>query len=122
MPKQRSATAAGTTAEQGPDQKLASSRFDEIAAAHLGDPAITRTKMFGMPVLKVGGRVFAGVTDGRLVFKLPVARVEALLSAGHAERFQPMPGRAMKEWVTVRPDAAADWPELAAAARSFVAG
>lgn len=72
--------------------------------------------MFGMPILKAGGKVFAGDWHGELVVKLPRERVEALIAAGAGKPFVPMAGRAMKEWVLVEDDA------LAGEAFEFVRG
>jgi hypothetical protein len=67
--------------------------------------------------VKRGGKAAFGIWQESLVFKLTdeAARERALALEG-AERFDPMGGRPMKEWVVV-PAAHADrWPELAAAA------
>jgi hypothetical protein len=53
--------------------------------------------------------------------KLPRVRVEELLASGEGEPFEPMEGRAMKEWVLVAAPEQA-WPALAEEARRFVAG
>jgi hypothetical protein len=90
-------------------------RYEEIAedlAAR--NPDVQAGKMFGMPVVKRGGKATFGVWQESLVFKLTdeAARERALALEG-AERFDPMGGRPMKEWVVV-PQAHADrWPELA---------
>jgi hypothetical protein len=92
------------------------SAFDDLAQQHLGEPGVTEGQMFGMPVLKAGGKVFAGEWNGALVVKLPRSRVEELVAAGAGEPFAPMAGRVMKEWVLVRDDA------LAGEALAFVRG
>ena len=35
--------------------------FDAVANRILGEPGVTEGQMFGMPVLKAGGKVFAGL-------------------------------------------------------------
>jgi hypothetical protein len=62
------------------------------------------------------------LVKGELVVKLPRRRVDAVVEAGHGSRFEPGPGRVMKEWLTVPPDSASDWLPLAREARDFVAG
>jgi TfoX/Sxy family transcriptional regulator of competence genes len=57
--------------------------------------------MFGSPVLKVGGKVFAMLVKGRLVVKLPKERVERLVASGTGKPFDPGHGRPSKEWVAV---------------------
>lgn len=57
---------------------------------------------------------------GRLVVKLPRERVDRLVAAGSAERFDPGHGRVMREWASLDPAAPEDWDALAAEAREFV--
>lgn len=95
--------------------------FEAVAHAMVDDGA-TRTRMFGAPGLKVGGKFFACLYRGQLVFKLPRDRVDALAAAGHGERFDPGMGRQMKEWIALRPEVDQDWQLLASEARDFVAG
>ena len=58
----------------------------------------------------------------RLVVKLPRARVDGLVAAGFAERFDPGHGRAMKEWASLPADGPTRWPELVGEAFRFVGG
>jgi TfoX/Sxy family transcriptional regulator of competence genes len=69
-----------------------------IATSFAADPEVARTRMFGSDGLKAAGKVFAIATRGKVVLKLPKARVDELVSAG-ARRFEPGMGRVMKEWV-----------------------
>jgi hypothetical protein len=96
--------------------------YEAVAEQLLGQPGVSEGKMFGMDCMKAGGKVFAGRWDeDRLVVKLPRERVEELLASGDGEPFEPMAGRAMKEWVVVAAPEQA-WPALAEEARRFVAG
>jgi hypothetical protein len=90
--------------------------FDALAERFLPEPDVKEGQMFGMPILKVGSKVFAGEWHGELVVKLPRERVEQLIAAGEGQPFEPMAGRAMKEWVLVEND------ELAEEALGFVRG
>ena len=56
---------------------------------------------------------------GRFVVKLPKARVEELVRAGKGERFEPGPGRVMKEWAAFK-SREEEWVELAREAYNFV--
>lgn len=76
---------------------------------------------FGDNGKKVGGKLYALDVRGALVVKLPKARVDALVAAGKGARFQPRPGREMKEWLVVSAPKRA-WPALEAEARAFVGG
>jgi len=90
--------------------------FDDLAQRFLGEPGVIEGQMFGMPVLKIGGKVFAGDWKGELVVKLPRERVQELIDARAGKPFSPMAGREMKEWALVEDDA------LAAEALAFVRG
>jgi TfoX/Sxy family transcriptional regulator of competence genes len=77
---------------------------------------------FGASELQVGGKIFAMLSGGRLVVKLPRQRVDALVAAGDGERFDPRrDGRLMKEWLALAPSADADWLPLAKEALDYVA-
>ena len=70
--------------------------------------------------LKVDNRIFAMLTRGRLVVKLPRQRVEALVDERAGERFDPGHGRLMKEWLSVEPGLGERWLALAREALEFV--
>ena len=79
-------------------------------------------KGFGASALCVNGKIFAMLTRGRLVVKLPSAQVDALIATGVGERFDPRNnGRLMKEWLVVAPASEEDWQALARDALTFVA-
>jgi hypothetical protein len=119
----RSERSRGSSAAAGPADARAAELFDALAEDYLGDPAVSRARLFGMSVLKTGNRVFAALADGQLVVKLPADQIDALLASGLATRFRPFGGhKEMREWVAVPPDGAADWPALTEAARRFVGG
>jgi TfoX/Sxy family transcriptional regulator of competence genes len=96
---------------------MADDRWQELVTGAEGGP-VTRGSMFGSQGLRTGKKFFAIWWHEQLVVKLPAARREELAAAGHAEPFEPMPGRVMNGWVLVQP--AADWSPLAAEARAFV--
>src|SRR5215470_13696046 len=84
-------------------------RYAEIVHV-LGDyPDVTfgsaEKKGFGSSALKVKGKIFAMIdSKGNFVVKLPKKRVDALVSAGKGEHFDPGHGRLMKEWLETSPD------------------
>ena len=99
----------------------AQQRFAALAARFVGEPDVTAGTGFGKsPGLRTGGRIFAMLAHGRLVVKLPRDRVDALVEAGAAERFDPGHGRLMKEWASVDAAGDDDWEGLAQEARGFV--
>ena len=61
---------------------------------------------FGSNALKINNRIFAMLVGGRLVVKLPRARVTELTETGHGQPFDGGKGSPMKEWVTLTGDEA----------------
>jgi hypothetical protein len=74
----------------------------------------------GNIVLKLGAKIFAIVSEERLVVKLPKLRVDELVAAKSGTRFDPRKnGRVMKEWLVAGPRA--DRLALAKEAHAFAA-
>jgi hypothetical protein len=74
----------------------------------------------GNLALKVNGKIFAMLVKGKLVAKLPKARVDELVSTGAGDRFGPRgDDRLMKEWLVVG-IGRGNWIALAAEAHGFV--
>lgn len=101
--------------------------FARLVARFRDDPSVTLPsegggKKFGAGGLKVDGKIFAMLSRGELVVKLPKERVDALVASGQGKPFDPGHGRVMKEWVTIAPDQGRRWAKLAQEARQFVAG
>jgi hypothetical protein len=98
--------------------------FDELAADFVARPGVHLGKMMSSSrVLSVNGKIFAMLVRERLVVKLPAAQAAELIHAGAGGAFEPRPGRAMKQWVTISPDSGATtWATLADNAQSYVAG
>ncbi|MFL6110867.1 MAG: TfoX/Sxy family protein [Catenulispora sp.] len=103
-------------------------RFAELVARYLGVEDVTcpgtepGARGFGRGGLKVNGKLFAMVSQDRLVLKLPADRIDRLLAAGAGDRFDPRKnGVEMREWLMVDPDSDVDWELLAEEARTFVA-
>jgi hypothetical protein len=104
------------TSNEGRDQ------YDALATALSAQGRAVAGRMFGMPVLKAGGKAFAGYVAGSMTFKLAEPQRSRALGLAGAMLFDPMGGRPMREWVQVPAAAASEWPELAEAARTYVAG
>jgi len=68
---------------------------------------------FGATALTAQGRIFAMLTRGHLVVKLPRARVTALVADGTAMPFTAGKTTPMREWVTVEGPDEATWVRLA---------
>jgi hypothetical protein len=100
--------------------------FADIVKA-LGDkPGVTEpepagsARRFGSSALRVDGRIFAMVSQGRLVIKLPSRRVAQLIASGAGGTYDAGKGRPMKEWVSLDPAKQGDWLDLATEALEFV--
>ncbi len=96
-----------------------SDRFDDVVAALVDKPGVEAGRMFASRTLTADGKVFSMAVKGRLVVKLDETRAANLIDSGHADRFDPGHGRAMKQWVFIAGDARLDWIELSSEAIGF---
>jgi hypothetical protein len=74
---------------------------------------------FGRGALRYRRKIFAMFVRGELVVKLPGPRVDELVAAGHGVRFDANKGTPMREWFSLYPESALDWPALAREALDF---
>lgn len=93
--------------------------FDAVAAG-LAGAGVAPGSMFGMPCLKIGRKVLAGMYGDAMTFKLPPVPREKALALDGAEAFDPGMGRPMKEWVLVPLAQSASWPALADEALAYL--
>lgn len=109
-------------------------RFMAVLAAFAADPARAAVaeryaanqiaggrRKFGSRALQVNDKIFAMLSHGRFVVKLPGPRVTALVAAGDGVPFDPGHGRKMKQWLSIT-SARVSWIDLAMEAYAFVAG
>ena len=97
--------------------------WEPIAKAQLAERGVTEGTGFGTGAgLRVSGKIFAMLVRGELVVKLPKDRVDELVEAGAARRFDAGKGRPMKEWASVPASASRRWKALVEEARAFVGG
>ena len=97
-------------------------RFEQLVGEFSGVDDVSPPaggRRFGSPALRRHGRIFAMLSGGCLVVKLPRARVDELVAAGHGVRFDAGKGTPMKEWFTLRADSGLSWPDLAREALAF---
>jgi hypothetical protein len=97
--------------------------FARLVAGFADDPDVEPPApggKFGASALKVGGKIFAMVSQDALVVKLPSRRVRELIEAGEGAPFDAGKGRPMKEWVSIEPTDSGKWARLAREARAFV--
>ena len=84
------------------DWEKASPELSELLAEALAQIDHEKRSMFGMPAYFINGNLFAGVHGGNLMLRLsPADRDEINARHPGAAPFEPMPGRAMKEYVTL---------------------
>src|SRR3984885_6549353 len=74
---------------------------------------------FGRSALRYRRKIFAMLVRGQLVVKLPRPRVDALVAAGHGQRFDANKGTPMKEWFSLDPGSGLAWLPLAREALDF---
>jgi hypothetical protein len=85
-----------------------------------GEPTEGARRGFGSDALKINGSIFAMITRGHLVVKLPAARVRELIEAGDGAPFDAGKGKPMREWVAATGEDRVTWQELADEALRFV--
>jgi TfoX/Sxy family transcriptional regulator of competence genes len=95
--------------------------WEPIARDQLAKRGVTGGTGFGTNEgLRVSGKIFAMLVRGELVVKLPRDRVDELVDAGAARRFDAGKGRPMREWASVAASASRRWRGLVEEARTFV--
>jgi hypothetical protein len=103
-----------------PDHK----NYTAVANELLSDPRVTEGNLFGVPVLKIGGKPFAGLYQNGLVVKLGIDRVQEMLKAKTGAPFDPSgKNHPMKEWIRVKEPASnakRKWLALAVEAKVFI--
>ena len=102
--------------EIGPADRYAD-LVEELAGVPGVDPPGGRG--FGRTALRFHNKIFVMFVRGRLVLKLPAARVDELVAGGEGVRFDANKGTPMKEWFSLDPRSGHDWPSLAHEALDF---
>lgn len=97
-------------------------RFEALVDDLLGLAGVTPPQGgsgFGRNAVRFEKKIFAMFVRGRLVVKLPRARVDDLVGAGQGDRFDANKGTPMKEWFTLDPESGLPWRPLALEALEF---
>jgi hypothetical protein len=97
-------------------------RYEDLVDALMGIDGVTPPRGgsgFGRSALRYHGKIFAMLVRGRLVLKLPAARVTGLAESGDGVPFDANKGTPMREWLSLDPDSGQDWQALAAEAVAF---
>ena len=107
------------------DDTSIATRFANLVRALADEPGIEvggGRRGFGSGTLQARGRIFAMVSHGRLVLKLPRERVAALIAAGAGGPFDAGKGKPLAEWLVLGDADDVTWRDLAREAAAFVAG
>jgi hypothetical protein len=97
-------------------------RFRDLVDELVGTDGVTPPRGgsgFGRSAMRFQNKIFAMFVRGRLVLKLPAARVDALVAAGEGVHFDANKGTPMKEWLSLDPDSGLAWLPLACEALEF---
>ncbi len=81
--------------------------LDETVSGLEFDQPVDYRPMFGCPAYFTGGNLFAGVWQETMMLRLSEDDRGAVTAAG-GRPFEPMPGRAMREYVALPADMVAD--------------
>jgi TfoX/Sxy family transcriptional regulator of competence genes len=73
-------------------------RFEELVPQ---GPGVTTQKMFGQPAAFVNGNLFFGVFGEKIFVRLSESEVAAARKLPGYAAFEPMPGRAMREYLVL---------------------
>jgi hypothetical protein len=109
-------------AARSPVTTKVESLFDSIIHSEIGEPRVSPGTGFGTNKgLRVSGKIYAFLSNGELVVKLPEERVGSLMGSGLGKPFSAgKQGRVMREWVAVPASASRRWRALVEEAREFV--
>ena len=97
-------------------------RYEDLIDALVGIEGVTPPRGgsgFGRNSVRFSGKIFAMLVRGRLVVKIPAARVSELVARGEGARFDANKGTPMKEWFSLDPESELDWLPLAREALDF---
>jgi hypothetical protein len=103
-----------------PDKRFAALVNEFVGRPDVSVPGEPGHRGFGSSALKVNGSIFAMLSKGQLVVKLPSGRVDTLIGSGIGGPFDAGKGRPMKEWLTVAANDADTWVALARESLNFV--
>ena len=94
--------------------------FADVTAPYRAMIGVTTGTGFGAnPGLRYRGHIFAMLSRGALVLKLPAARVAALVAAGDGVPFDAGKGRPMREWLVLAGPDDGQWRALIAEAFAY---
>jgi hypothetical protein len=99
-------------------------RYEDLVGELLGTAGVTPPRGgsgFGRGAVRFQNKIFVMFVRGRLVLKLPAARIDALVADGDGVRFDANKGTPMREWFSLDPESGLPWLPLAREALAFAA-
>src|SRR5260370_1345853 len=120
----RHTTVGRRNAKPGAAEARVEAGFRDLVEALAGGSGVTLgsgRRGFGSDALLVNGHIFAMVSRGHLVLKLPRDRVAALLAEGVGAPFDAGKGTPMIQWLMLDARTEGGWLALADEAAGFVA-
>ena len=97
-------TEPGKVSKGGTWRKSPAQLVDLFAAVLPNESNIEKRQMFGYPCAFVNGNMFTGLHQESLIVRLAEDQRTNLIKEDGASQFEPMPGRVMREYVSL-PDA-----------------
>jgi|HubBroStandDraft_6_1064221.scaffolds.fasta_scaffold1200081_2 hypothetical protein len=97
-------------------------RYQDLIDDLLAGPGVTPPpggSGFGRGAVRFQKKIFVMFVRGRLVLKLPAARVDELVAADEGVRFDANKGTPMREWFSLDPESGLPWLPLATEALEF---
>jgi len=98
------------------------SRYEDLIDDLLACPGVTPPpggSGFGRGAVRFQKKIFVMFVRGRLVLKLPEARVDELVAGGEGVRFDANKGTPMREWFSLDPESGLPWLSLGKEALNF---
>jgi TfoX/Sxy family transcriptional regulator of competence genes len=86
----------------------------DLFASVMPGPLAVGRKMFGYPAAFVNGNMFMGLFQEEMLLRLGESERADLLKIPGAKNFAPMPGRPMREYISVPPELIKNKAKLAA--------
>jgi len=108
--------------EEAVGQARPEDRYDDLVDELVGAAGVTPPRGgggFGRTALRFQGKIFAMLVRGRLVLKLPAARIDALIAAKTGIRFDANKNTPMRKWFSLDPESDRAWLPLAREALDF---
>jgi hypothetical protein len=94
-------------------------RYLAIADELHYNPEISQSRKSLSSGLRIKSKIFAMLSKGQIVVKLPQTRVDELIERGEGERYE-SGGHPLREWVLIKPTTEEGWMGLVQEAQAFV--